>query len=326
MRVKLNEVKSTGSKTNKKRDKKTSKVKADMVHIEHVLKDVEEVGDKQVYLFFDQSTKTGYSLWDEDKNLILVGLLKLNQSSMLDYKNKLRDIILTIKNNYSLTELWYEEVYDDKNKKTTEVLYYIKHTIQDLSKEGISIFGFDHATWKRELSGSQIKKGDNHKKEIAKYVNEYFKEINKYEELEKLGVFKQQDMMDSLGMGIARLVKCEGMSYYNLARYNKNLPIHEKLIFVESIDEVLTEDYKLNKPFEVAKNVGGVKLVELDMNRQLNVNVRKILSHEDSLLVAKIPQSYRYFGMLLLSNGVDITTGILDTHDAVMLYARKKRI
>ena len=157
-------------------------------------------------------------------------------------------------------------------------------------------------------------------------MNEYFKEIGYHEELDALGVFKQQDMMDSLGMGIARLVKCEGMSHYNLARFNKNLPIHEKLIFVETIEEVLSEDYKLNKPYQVAKDIGGVKELELDTNKQLGVNIRKVLSHEDCLLIVRIPQNYRYFGMLLLENGVDITTGILDTHEAVMMFSRKKRL
>lgn len=326
MRINLKDVKDDKIKNTIPSEKYTSQI----IFNEYIIRDLteEEKKNSDYYLFFDQSTVSGYSLWNKDGELILVGVLKLNNSSKVDYKEKLQSIIENINTQYNIQELWYEEVYDDKNKKTTEVLYYIKHIFTDLTKKNISVYGFDHMTWKRELSDGSIKKGSEHKKEVIFLVKEYFKQnkVDVYIKLSDLNLFKQQDIVDALGMGIARIIKCKDKSYFHLARFSKNLPVVQKVLLVDDINDIYQDDFKLNKAFNIAKECGGVFEVELDTGKEPIYSARRFLSHEDALLVMPIPKTFKYFGVILLENNIDIKGGAIDDKELVILYARKYRL
>lgn len=277
-------------------------------------------GDKRI--FFDQSTNTGYAIYEEDK-LRIVGRLNIDKSSSVEaYKFELKTIVENYIDTIGIDEVWYEEVYDDKNKRTTEVLMYIKHLFKDISyekmrrEEYIGMYGVDHMVWKKIMSDGGIKKGTDHKKQVQEYVE---KELKLSKDVSR---HMNEDMFDSVGIGIARSIKLGENGHYMMARYYKRLPVHESYILEDDVDLV---DKKLNKPFREARDLGILYYdKESYGNIKPNELARRVLTHRDCLVVIEVGKDYKEFGIMLLKHG--IRPKQVKEDRILLTYARKRRL
>lgn len=276
------------------------------------------------YLLMDQSTETGYTVYDDDYQLIMSGNLGKNNASLEEYKYALKDVVDELIEEYKIKTIFYEEVYDKENMWTTEVLLYIKHAIKDiayLNKE-VEVFGVDHMTWKVKLaSPNKFNTSNNHKKEVLKYVEGVYPLLFMDKENSKL----TEHMVDALGMGIGLLVKrTRRGGFYDTVRFNKNLPIHQMILKVD--EDVMWEEVvgKCRKPYRDAFAVGGVTELELNRRKGIGDLFRRYLTHKDALAVVRIPKDYKDWGILLLEHGKK-PSELGKDKDFWLLSVRKKR-
>lgn len=279
-------------------------------------------GEGEKRLFFDQSTNTGYAIFEEDE-LKVVGRLNINKSSSVEaYKFELKNIVENYIETIGIDEVWYEEVYDAKNKRTTEVLMYIKHLFKDISyemardNEYIGMYGVDHMVWKKILSDGKINMNSDQKEQVQLHVN---KELLFSEDIINL---MNEDMYDSVGMGISRSMKLGDNGHYMMARYYKSLPVHESYILEDDVDLV---DKKLNKPFRDARDLG---ILYYDKESYGNIKppelARRVLTHVDSLVVIEVGSNFKEFGILLLRHGINPKD--IQEDRVLLTYARKRRL
>lgn len=293
-------------------------------------------------LFLDQSTKTGYAIYDKRRKLIKAGNIdKKYNAGLLGYRKDLKDLLTDIINEYQVNEVRYEETYHEANMVTTEVLITIKTMIKDMIYERQLLYegepdkqidgmGVDHRLWKKELAKPKKfnggKGGD--KAEVQKYVNNRYAMFPHMSEKDQL----TEDMYDAIGMGIALCVKRDLTNdTYQLARYEKNLPYDSSVHKPNPEDEKAGKEPEwqevvggLRKNLRTAYELGGHMTLQLDRRKNYPEQIRQILTHRDCLLVVKIPKDYRYWGLILLEYGI-APKELGEQQDIYLLCARKKR-
>lgn len=293
-------------------------------------------------LFLDQSTKTGYAIYDKRRKLIKAGSLnKKHNAGLMGYRKDLKEHLLQIIEDYQIDEIRYEETYHEANMVTTEVLITIKTMIKDLIYERQLLFenepdkqieglGVDHRLWKKELAKPKKFVGGkgNDKAEVQRYVNERYALFPHLPEKDKL----TEDMYDAIGMGIALCVKKDlTNNTYQLARYDKKLP-YESTVYLPKLEDLENDQEpewqtvipKLRKVFKTAYELGGYMTLQLDRRKNYPEQVRQILTHRDCVLVVKVPYEYRYWGLILLEYGI-APKELGENKDIYVLFARKKR-
>src|SRR5699024_6585185 len=87
---------------------------------------------KPVTLFLDQASEGGYSLYDNDSRLFMSGVFKRGKTPLPEFKKEFIKFITELIDEFNIKHIFHEEVYDSANMITTEVLFYLKHAIQDL--------------------------------------------------------------------------------------------------------------------------------------------------------------------------------------------------
>lgn len=283
-------------------------------------------------LFLDQASSTGFSLYDSESRIVMSGILDRGRMSLYDYKQDLVSYILKLVDYYKVDTLFYEEVYDDLNMVTTEMLFYLKHAIKDMGyeQEGLKVYGMAHKTWKTKLAKpGKFKFGRDDKQEIRKWVSEIY----------PLLALTKQDEFDAIGMGIAVMIKEKGKkNYYEFAKYNKRLPIHTLLyprVFEdiegysgEELEGVIQERVnKMRVAYRRGYAAGGLHQLELDKRKEVYDPIRRFLSHIDGLVYINIPVDYKYWGMIMLLHEDEPGKFKKDGNDGgyYLLAARKNR-
>ena len=258
-------------------------------------------------ILFDQSTRSGFSIWDSKKRLVMTGYVyKKDSCTVTEYKYILKEISEELIKEYQVKTIIHEEIYGGENYLTLEVLMYIKHMIKDLEFENpdLKVFGFHNRIWKKHLAKPKTFKfgaTEQEKKEVRKLVEQYypllFVESDYYEITE--------DMADSIGMGIGLILnqKIAG-NMLNLVQFNKKLPIHQMIIKKEENDDWETLISKLRKPYRDAYSVGKVMEIELNTNRKIDEQLKRVLTHLDCVVCVKIPKSYKNWGLILLEQNI----------------------
>lgn len=298
-------------------------------------------------LFLDQASNTGYSLYDSNSRLVLTGQIRRGHTSIQNYKKDLVEYIKQLVDEYKIETIFHEEVYDQANMQTTEVLFYLKHAIQDLGyfSEDINVLGLDHMTWKTSLAKpKKYNSSGDHDTETKKWVESVYPLLK----------IDNADETDAIGMGIAIMINEKGeRNFYNKARYNKKLPIHlvthhdvfgspeqviedvEEHLEKEEEKETEQEEYiekyinKLRKPFRTAYEVGGLHELELNRRKGVEEVYRRFLTHKDALVYLRIPKEYYQWGKILLSQGIspaEFETDDNPNGDFCLLACRKKRL
>ncbi|KTF59833.1 MULTISPECIES: hypothetical protein [Bacillus amyloliquefaciens group] len=277
--------------------------------------------EEPCYLFLDQSTSSGYAVYDNNSRLVLSGVVQKGKSSLQEYKYGFRDLIQELVNSYGVSTIFHEEVYDASNMITTEVLFYIKHMIQDIGyfSEKIEVLGLDHMKWKSELAkpGKFNKSGD-HKKQVKELVEKVY----------PLVTLTAEDEVDAIGMGVSVLIKQKRrVNFYHTTRYNKKLPLNEFILNDELIDgsEECTIK-KLRKPFRDAYEIGGLHELPLDTRRKVDDLFRRFLSHRDAVVYIRIPKTYKYWGVYLLHHNISPRDLIQDDQSFILMCTRKSRL
>ncbi|PGT90146.1 hypothetical protein COD17_10385 [Bacillus thuringiensis] len=255
------------------------------------------------YLFLDQATKTGYAVYDSESRLVCSGVLyKDATESVQAYGHGLVEFVEAFLHQYNIDTIFYEEVYDKENMLTTETLLYIKHKIQDMTftREGLTALGLDHRRWKTELAKPEkfVAGGGSakEKEQVAKFVSRVFPLVTMF----------SNDETDAIGMGIGVLMKQQRRgNFFDVTRYKKNLPIWDCIVEGDVTDENVREVVEsLRKPFRTALEVGDIFEIPLDTRRRSDDTFRRFLSHRDSVVFMQIPKNYRYWGVMLLENGI----------------------
>lgn len=276
-------------------------------------------------IFFDQSTNTGYSIF-QGSELRVIGRLGIGRKGSLEsYKNRLELVVNNYLQELDVEEVWYEEVYDKENMRTTEVLMYIKHLFKDINYSNkikgkdIGVYGVDHTKWKSVLSDKGIKGDKNNKEQVREYV---FSILNLGNSLDSL---INEDMSDALGMGIARSIKSSDKSFYMMARFEKNLPVHESIIISNDVD---FKTVKMRKPFREARELGIIVYESEDGKLPIKPHElsKRVLSHTDKLVAIEIPRNYREYGVLLITNNIKYEDFKNEEDKMYMLFARKRRL
>lgn len=284
-------------------------------------------------LFLDQASNTGFSLYDNDSRIVMSGVLERGRQRLYDYKKDLVSFVLDLVEEYKVTTIFHEEVYDHLNMETTETLFYLKHAIKDLGyeDEDLKVMGLSHKTWKSLLAKpNKFNFGKDDKLEVRKWVGEIY----------PLLALTKQDEFDAVGMGIAMMIKDKGKkNFYRWAKYNKRLPIHTvlyKQVF-EDIDDVRAEDLeeyiqervnKMRIAYRRGYEIGGLHELDLDRRKEVFDSIRQFLSHVDGLVYIKIPRDYKYWGMLMLLHGNEPAEFEDDNTDGsyYILACRKNRL
>src|SRR5690625_253206 len=299
-------------------------------------------------LFLDQASNTGYSLFDDDSRLVMTGTIRRGRTSLPAFKEGVCEYIKQLVDDYKVDTLFHEEVYDQANMQTTEVLFYLKHAIQYFGylNKDVEVLCLAHTTWKTNMAKpGKFNFKTDHKKEIVKWVKDVFPLI----------ALATQDEFDALGMGISVMIKEKGKkNFYKQAKYNKRLPVHFMLhedVFqketgtdienVADINETLEAEKeevdkqvdavvsRMRKPFRTAYEQGGLYELELDKRRGVEDTFRRFLSHKDMLVYMRIPKDYKYWGILLLEHGIRpdrFETEGNPNGDYALVACRKKRL
>lgn len=289
---------------------------------EVVLSDVEVDKSEIVYpchLLTDQATHTGFLIVDDKRRIVRAGSLnKGDRESLYDYKIALKDHLEKLIEEYRVEVVWIEEVYDKMNKQTTEVLYYIKHMIQDLgeeySKDGkeLKVLGIDHQRWKSLLAKpNTFKKGGNDKEQVRKLVKKYYPLLN----------IKEEDIIDTLGMMIGLVWNSGDRDIIYQARINKKLPVNVEVRVLgegESLAELVNG---LGVRFRRKLDNG---LDEFEYNDRFDevMNCRYFLNFRDSVCWAEIPH-HRNLGQILLRYEI-IPKNIKENDRLIVVGSRKK--
>lgn len=275
------------------------------------------------FLFLDQSTSTGYALYDNKSQLVLGGVIEKGKANLTDYKYKLKGILEELIDDYKVSNVFYEEVYDKENMWTTEVLMYIKHMVQDISyfKEDVEVLGVDHMVWKSKLAGKdKFNTSGNHKVEVKKYVEGVYPLLF----IDKEYIDLTEHTVDAMGMGIGLMVKqTRRGNFYHTVRYKKNLPIEELIVAKgdKSWEEVIA---KCRKPFRDAYELGGIMELELDRRRGIGDLFRRILTHRDGVACVKVPRDYKDWGVTLLLHNKS-PEELTESKDFWLIAVRKRR-
>ncbi|MFV1457747.1 hypothetical protein, partial [Bacillus mycoides] len=274
------------------------------------------------YLFLDQSTRTGYALFDNDSRLVLSGVVEKGATEAVrTYGFQLADMVRDLAQKYKVSTVFHEEVYDKENMITTETLMYIKHKIQDISytDKEIEVLGLDHMKWKSELAKPEkFVRSKDHKEQVQKFVSMVFPLVTMFTD----------DESDAIGMGIAVLMKQRKRgNFFDVTRYNKNLSLWEFIIEGEVTPENVHEVIGgMRKPVRDAFELGGAFEIPLDSRKRVDDTFRKFLSHRDSVVYTQIPKTYKYWGVMLLDKGVKPSKLEREDQSFTFISCRRKRL
>lgn len=282
-------------------------------------------------MLIDQSTRSGFSIWDNKKQLVKVGYVYKNANcSTTEYKYILKEIIKENINEFKVEVLIGEDVYKGINFETVTTLLNIKSILTDLEyefkqeKKELQTFFFNNKVWKKNLAKPKdFKFGttESDKKEVRKIVSEYYPLLF----IESSYIEITEDMSDSIGMGIGLILNqnIKG-TLLNLVQFNKRLPIHESVVNKlegESWEDVVK---KLRKPFREAYEVGNIFEMDLNTRRKIDDQLRKILTHLDTLVFVKIERTYKDWGILVLENNISLDK-LNEDKSFYLVACRKKR-
>lgn len=277
------------------------------------------------WLFLDQATNVGYCIFDNESRLIISGVADTDNKkiSVQQFAHEFSDMLDELIEEFKIETIFYEEVYNEANERTTEVLYYIKHKITDKSygRDNLMVYPLDHRKWKNLLAGGDKYNFDkDNKKETEKFVSEIYPLIPIIADHES----------DALGMGIAVMIREKNRkNLWKITRYNKKLPIETKVMDMDINEgnvEDLIKNKKLIKPFRDAYEAGGFYELELDRAVKIETTIKKFLSHKDVLLKVKIPKTYKYWGYMLLVAGINPDNLTTEDESFIYLVARKRRL
>lgn len=286
---------------------------------------------RPLYMFLDQASSTGYSVFDDDSKLVMSGVMQHqpNVESREEFVHMMVQIVEEICVEYGVQHLFHEEVYIDGgivSMSTAEKLHYIKSHIQDIKmrQPQIEIYGLDAKKWKSELAKPErfkfakgSKRDASEKAETLKHVTEIFPLVS----------IVTDDESDALGMGVAIMIKDRNKkNIYNVTRFNNKLPINLQ-IFNKSFD--FTDDeaiQKLKVAWKRPANIGGVTELKIDGRKNIETSIRQFLSHKDSLIFVEIPPTYKNWGMLILEHNLKLSD--LDSEDKsfYLVASRKRRL
>lgn len=251
-------------------------------------------------IFLDQASRVGWSMWDNNNELIQSGIIERDGTRIEEHADRLVGFIKQKAEEFDVTTVLYEEVFIPRdgnpgNVAGVERLYYIKHKITDLGyTTPLHVFGLDNGTWKRLLrNGRKRMVGVSDKEEILALVKEELPNFEPYAE----------DESDAVGMGVA-VMKFNKGAFYDVSRFNKKLPMH---IGISGLDfEGLKDDGKLYKRFQDAKDAGGVYELQLNTKTKVENEFKKLLTHKDVLVFCVVPKSYKYWGLYLLLENIPL--------------------
>lgn len=258
-------------------------------------------------ILFDQSTRTGFSIWDSKKSLVMTGCVyKKDTCSVTEYKYILKEIIENLIAKYRVDTIIHEEIFGGESFLTLEVLMYIKHMIKDLEFENdnLKVYGFNNKIWKKNLAKPKAFKFGNteqDKKEVRRIVENYYPLL--FVDANFCDI--TEDMSDSLGMGIGLILnqKIQG-SLLNAVQFNKKLPIHSVIVKKEDSDDWNDIVAKLRKPFRTAHELNPLMEIELNTSKKIGDQLRRVLTHIDCITCVKIPKSYKDWGIILLEHNI----------------------
>lgn len=291
------------------------------------------VWKQPLYMFLDQASHTGYSVFDDDSKLVMSGVMYHEESveNKKTYIHTMVEVVTEICLEYGVKHLFHEEVYIDGERvamSTAESLHYIKSHIQDIGHfhPEISVYGLDIRKWKSELAKPNrykfskkngSKKDNEEKAETMKHVSEIFPLVS----------LVTDDESDAIGMGIAVMIKNKNKrNIYNVTRYNKKLPIYLE-IFNKDFD--FTNDdaiEKLKVKWKRPANIGGVYKLPLNRARNVEIDIRQFLSHKDALIYFEIPKDYKNWGFILLENNYKLDDITSDDKSFYLVASRKNRM
>lgn len=251
-------------------------------------------------LLLDQASNVGWSLWDNNNEMIQSGILSRKEQRIEAHADLLVEFVKHMAETYDVTTVLYEEVFIPRDGNpgsvaAVERLYYIKHKITDLGYHTpLQVFGLDNGTWKKLLRDGKKKLPNvTDKEEVELLVKEKFPDYEEFAE----------DETDAVGMGIAVMANNNG-AFYDVSRYNKRLPVY---VGIAPLDfEGFKEDGKLYKRFQDAKDAGGLYEIKLKKTGQVETEFKKMLTHKDVLAYCVIPKDYKYWGVYLLKENIPI--------------------
>lgn len=274
-------------------------------------------------MYLDQSTQTGFAIFDSRNHLVTAGEFNKSVKTNTDrYRFALKEFLNLLIDMYSIEHIFYEEVYDSVSPKVTETLNNIKLTVKDIelerifnsedNKSKIEVLGVDHAVWKSELAKPhKFKRTKNDKEEVLKHIERFYPLLV----LDMPDGKYLEHMFDSIGMGIGLQVN-QGLStdIYDNVRYHKKLPIVQNIFKLDELpnleDSEKVNDFvsTLNKPFRDAYNYGGLKVFTIKDKEQRKTDelIKRYLSYKDSLHLLVFDNNYSHYGLthLFLNNSL----------------------
>lgn len=275
-------------------------------------------------LILDQSTYSGFSLWDANKSLVMFGAL--NRSAGMDvteYKFRMIQEIQAMKEQFTITQILYEDIYL-QHQATYDRLIYIKHALEDLAytESELKVAGVASSKWKSILARPNKFVAENHKAEVQKYVQ-------KAMPLLFSGLYTQQiteDMVDALGMGIALMLKQGRTTSLETAlKFNKKLPIH--LLVLADTQTELTEQLLSTRKLRFKNAYKQDGLFILDSTKHLNTynGFRQFLTHREGVAAMKVTKNHKEWGFHMLEQNLDYTDLQNENGEFWLLAVRKTR-
>lgn len=246
------------------------------------------------YMFLDQATHTGCSIFDSNRCLIsTVYIEKKKTTEVVKFRKKLRDELEKLIEIFQIDKVFYEGVFGGQNFDTVDVLLSIKHTIEDMCSDlGIKGYPIENTKWKSRLSSPNTwKQSVNDKIQIRKYVFEYYPNL----------ISLPEDVIDSLGMGIAVMFKTGTKLRPLEMRLDKNLPINIDIVVMKNIEEIYEaiEGSKQGKKLDKLE----VHVFDYDPTLDLETNFKYILTNYNVLAVSLIPE-HRYKGQIMFLHNI----------------------
>ncbi len=248
------------------------------------------------YLFADQATFSGISIFDFRKRLICTySIEKEGKEEMQEFRHNFKEFLYSLIEEYQIIKMFYEKVYGGVNFEVTSKLL----SIQEIFKEvafgwGIKAYPLQNKKWKSRLAYPEKLRNDvNDKIQVQHHVKRYFPLIDENEHI-----------TDSLGMAIAVLYKGAKSIKPIEFSLNKKLPIDLDVYVINEIEELgeILEKRKYTNRIEK-----GTKLFDYNTKYDIETNFKFILSNYNVIAIAEIPY-HRYYGQILLAHDIRPST------------------
>jgi len=282
------------------------------------------ISKEKVLLFADPSTmKTAISLFNENGTYLATILFsrKADSEDPVKFKIDIKQYLNKFMLQNNVSKIIYEDVYDNgRNNAAYQSLILIRDAFRELKYEyNVDVEDVKNTEWKARLVyPDKIHRDIDHKKLVRDYINK----INQFNTME----IKEQDVYDSIGMGLA---------YFRVA--NRELPIKllEKKKKVNTRFNI-TQEFVFVDPNNIDFDIANPELreyslrkgvVNIDINKRLDVktNIRVALENSEDTndkraILMHIPKvGYRYYGETLIAND------LVEQHDKELLVIAKKK-